>query len=219
MSSQQNKSTKTHNPFTYEKPLEQLPSSQGSSSPVAGFGNELRKVGSEVAAQTSNVLVGTIPDMLRSIMGQPILQVDMDPAKRNQEAQMWKKRYQMKEMQRQQETAQLARKEQEQTQRVEQLRNELRMVTVSVSKFAHEAEQTVFQAPADAGTYHEHFFTQLLSFLKSLRRRINKSRQWMAAHNARSSKKKGLWGIAQTKKGHLKVDTFASNERSSSFGG
>lgn len=218
MSGQQQQSNKTQNQFTFEKPVEQGPNkSQGTNS--GNFGQEIRTIGSGVVEQTAGMVVGTIPDMLRSVLGQPILQVDMDPAKKNQEAQMWKQRYQMKEMQRRQETEYLIMSQEKQRQRVDQLRSELQMLTSTVSKFAHEAEMAVFNAPASPSIYHEHFFTKLMSFLKNLRKRINTSANWMAAHNARASKKKGLWGVAQNQKGQLKVDVYSSNERSMSFGG
>jgi hypothetical protein len=45
------------------------------------------------------------------------------------------------------------------------------------------------QAPVNPGIYHQNFFASLRTFISNMRLRIQESRNWLAASNARASKK------------------------------
>ena len=57
------------------------------------------------------------------------------------------------------------------------------------------------------------------SFVKNMKARVNRSKHWLKVHNAKAAKKKGLWGMAQKKGGSFDQEILFSDERAVAFGG
>jgi hypothetical protein len=178
------------------------------------------------AAQTFATEMGGILDgFVRQLLGQPagtneyLLQAKPDA---NQEALMWKKKFQLAEKRRQEERLFFARKEQESHQKLISIRQELKMQVVTLSRdmaaWAQEVEIANFQAPTMPSVYHEHFFEKLLGFVKKLKMRINRSKQWLRLQNLKASKAKGLWALAK-KNNTFDQEILFSGERAVSMGG
>ena len=177
----------------------------------------LAQIGTDFANQMKQEVASVIPDALRMLLGQPT-SVDTQPeqmAAQSKESDYWKRRYQMAEMQRQAERSLYLQRQQEQAQKVESIREELRVVAKQVDSFTVEAEIVASQEVAEVGVYHEHFFAKLLSFLKNLAKRINRARHWLATQNTRSKKMHPF----MRKKNTMQVDAYLSGERASAFGG
>ena len=196
--------------------------SSQSTSPKAESGNvveEFRSIGQSTASDLVKTATSTLPDMLRSLLGQPVSH-DLDPSKtqeRQSDAEYWRKRFQRAEQQREEEKYIIIKKQQQQEIRITQVREQIQGLTGSIGAFAQQIEITTLQMRSEeyGDLYTETFFDQLLQTVTQLRARINKASKWLAMHNSRSSKKGPFF-----KKGNqMQVDSFKSSERQVSFGG
>lgn len=187
---------------------------------------ELRAIPQSVANSFASEVVGGVLDgFMRQLLGQPPSNPDIlrqPKPDANEEAMMWKRKFQFAERRKQEIETYYRRKEQENQQRLITVRQELKMEVATLSQsmatWAQEVEIATFQAPVMPSIYHEHFFDKLLSFVRNLKKRINRSRHWLKAHNAKSAKKKGLWSMA--KKGNsFNQEILFSGERAVSMGG
>lgn len=97
--------------------------------------------------------------------------------------------YQVKEEDR---IAALRREEQAQGQ-IKALQQEIQMLAKSLGDFGREAQIAALQAPVNPGIYHKSFFEQLRAFIKTLRQRVQDSRNWLATQNARGKKRQGAY--------------------------
>ncbi len=185
---------------------------------VASSVNEVSEIVRDVGATVAKEIVATLPNMLRSLLGQP-LPMDYDPKKsgeRQAEEVYWKNRYMMSEAAMQQEKSRTIEKQQAQIARVDQIREYMKTVlTPSVATFAKEIDNTLLTAKATADIYTEHFLMEMLSMLLKINKKISKASMWMASARARSSKKGPFFMTGK----NMQVDSYMSGERAVSFGG
>ncbi len=66
---------------------------------------------------------------------------------------------------------------------------EVIVVTENTTELAQELKIAAMQAPVEPGVYHIIFFTNLLDFLKSFRKKIESAHVWLHAANGRAAKK------------------------------
>jgi hypothetical protein len=91
------------------------------------------------------------------------------------------------------------RSENETKAQIKAIQEEIQQIAKGIGEMAHEVQVASFQAPVSPGVYHANFFERMRSYLKALRLKVQQSKNWLAQHNARSSKRKGYWGqVAQS---------------------
>ena len=186
----------------------------------------LRGLPKDVMQSFSKDVVGGVLDgFMRQLLGQPTVTPEVlnrPVVQADHEALIWKRKFKLAERHRQEERAFFIRKEQEQKQRIMTVRQELKVQVATMSgemaAWAREVEIATFESPVTPSIYHENFFDKLLSFVKNLRKRVKASRHWLRTLNAKSAKKKGLWGMAQ-KGNTYNQEILFSGERAVSMGG
>lgn len=180
---------------------------------------ELSSISSGVARGVGELLHNTLPDALRSILGQPAT-TDLDPRKaqeRQSDAEYWHKRFHASEIQRQEEKALIQERQRHLEYRIVQIREQIQQVSESVTKFDKQIQVTTFNVmnAQNSDVYTEHFVTQLVTFLIQIQKRIDKAAHWLALHNKRAGQK----GPFFMRGNHMQVDAYQSQERQVSFSG
>lgn len=66
---------------------------------------------------------------------------------------------------------------------------EVVVITEKTTELAQETKIAAMQAPSEPGVYHIMFFTKLLDFLKSFRKKIENASVWLHSANGRAAKK------------------------------
>lgn len=79
-------------------------------------------------------------------------------------------------------------------QQIKQIQDDVKSMAKSVGQFAQEVEIATIQSTVNPGVYQKNFFLHLRAVIMSLRQRADSSRNWLAAHNSRASKKGYFWG-------------------------
>lgn len=79
--------------------------------------------------------------------------------------------------------------------KIQQILNELRLLSKSVEKVSKEAAKiSVEQAPSKGGIYHANFFEWILKTIKMARAKVDESNLWLQQFQSRS-KQKGYWAM------------------------
>ncbi len=86
------------------------------------------------------------------------------------------------------------RSEQETKQQITSLLQEIQMLAKTTGQMAHEVQIATMQAVVNPGVYHRSFFEQLRTFIKAIRAKVQESRNWLATHSQRASKRSYYWG-------------------------
>lgn len=86
------------------------------------------------------------------------------------------------------------RSEQETKHQITALLQEIQLLAKTTGLMAQEIQVATMQAVVNPGVYHRSFFEQLRTFIKDIRAKVTESRNWLATHSARSSKKNYYWG-------------------------
>ena len=86
------------------------------------------------------------------------------------------------------------RSETETKQQITAILQEIQVLAKSTGQMAHEVQMATMQAVVNPGVYHRSFFEQLRSFIKTIRAKVEQSRNWLATHSARASKRSYYWG-------------------------
>src|SRR3990172_2559716 len=94
---------------------------------------------------------------------------------------------------RQEELARMGREEAHAKEEINAIRQEIQSIARMAHDFAKEFEIAATQAPINPGIYHKNFFSQLRSFLVSVRGRIEDSKEWLTTSNSRASKRGFYW--------------------------
>ncbi len=90
---------------------------------------------------------------------------------------------------RQEEEMRVQKRSQELRVQLQAIMQEVSAVTQDTAELAQEVKIAAMQAPVEPGVYHIIFFTNLLSFLKSFRKKIESAHVWLHAANRRAAKK------------------------------
>ncbi len=84
---------------------------------------------------------------------------------------------------------------------IKQLQEQLRSLIKEVKTLDNSVKTAVHSDVVDPGTYHVHFFQQLLNFVVLMRRRVQEANTWIENFNARSKKQGAFWSQVASKKG------------------
>ena len=77
--------------------------------------------------------------------------------------------------------------------RVEALQAEVIELAKGIENFDKEVKVAAIQQTVNPGVYHEAFFTKLISFIKSLRKKVNDASAWLSTANKRAKKQPYYW--------------------------
>jgi hypothetical protein len=173
----------------------------------------------EVASQMTRIV--TMENVVSQIFGQPGTgqqKVEYLPTGNQDQGQpeTWKKKYAQERMLHKETLHLIERRKREREVQIKEVRAHIQLLTKSVAQWSHEVDTAVFQAPVEVSIYHESFFEKLLSFITSLKKRIDDSTDWVAMHNSRSTKKGAFWAMAM-KGGKLNQQYAFSGERKAAW--
>ncbi len=85
-----------------------------------------------------------------------------------------------------------ARKKEEQ-EKLKALQAEVIELAKSIEKLDKEVKVAAIQQTVNPGIYHEAFFTKLISFIKSLRKKVGDASAWLSTANKRTRKQPYYW--------------------------
>lgn len=84
---------------------------------------------------------------------------------------------------------------------IKQLQQQLRALAKEMKTLDGSVTTAIHADVVDPGTYHVHFFQQLLNFVVLMRKRVQEANTWIENFNARGKKKGAFWGQVYSKKG------------------
>lgn len=84
---------------------------------------------------------------------------------------------------------------------IKQLQEQLRALAKEVKTLDGSVKTAIHADVIDPGTYHVHFFQQLLNFVVLMRKRVQEANTWMENFRARAKKQGAFWGQVYNKKG------------------
>ncbi|MFZ5366336.1 MAG: DUF5660 family protein [Patescibacteria group bacterium] len=111
--------------------------------------------------------------------------------------EIFERRFCQAEIVRKQERIVFSAKDQESKTKVAALQEEVKKLASATQNLAKEVKIAAVQTPVEPGVYHETFFEKLISFIKSLTRKIEDASVWLAAWNARAKKRPFYWAQVQ----------------------
>jgi hypothetical protein len=77
--------------------------------------------------------------------------------------------------------------------KLEALQAEVIELAKSIENFDKEVKVAAIQQTVNPGVYHEAFFTKLISFIKSLRKKVSDASAWLSTANKRAKKQPYYW--------------------------
>jgi len=84
---------------------------------------------------------------------------------------------------------------------IKQLQAQLRALAKEVKQLDASTQTAIHSDIVDPGTYHVHFFQQLLNFVILMRKRVHEANTWIENFNSRSKKQGHFWSQVASKKG------------------
>ena len=84
---------------------------------------------------------------------------------------------------------------------IKQLQEQLRALAKEMKTLDGSVKTAIHSDVADPGTYHVHFFQQLLNFVVLLRKRVQEANTWIENFNSRHKKQGAFWSQVNSKKG------------------
>ncbi len=84
---------------------------------------------------------------------------------------------------------------------IKQLQEQLRALAKEIKTLDGSVKTAIHSDVVDPGTYHVHFFQQLLNFVVLLRKRVQEASTWIENFNARGKKKGAFWSQVYSSKG------------------
>lgn len=84
---------------------------------------------------------------------------------------------------------------------IKQLQEQLRSLAREMKSLDSSVKTAIHSDVVDPGTYHVHFFQQLLNFVVLMRKRVQEANTWIENFNSRSKKQGHFWGQVASKKG------------------
>lgn len=92
-------------------------------------------------------------------------------------------------------------RQQKDQQIIKELQEQLRTLAKEVKTLDGSVKTAIHQDVVNPGTYHVHFFQQLLNFVVLLRKRVQEANTWIENFNSRSKKKGAFWSQVYSKGG------------------
>src|SRR6185369_2184343 len=77
---------------------------------------------------------------------------------------------------------------------IKQLQEQLRSLAKEMKTLDSSVKTAIHADVIDPGTYHVHFFQQLLNFVVLMRKRVQEANTWIENFNSRSKKQGAFWG-------------------------
>ncbi len=84
---------------------------------------------------------------------------------------------------------------------IKQLQEQLRALAKEMKTLDSSVKTAIHADVVDPGTYHVHFFQQLLNFVVLMRKRVQEANTWMENFHSRAKKQGAFWGQVYSKKG------------------
>lgn len=84
---------------------------------------------------------------------------------------------------------------------IKQLQEQLRALAKEVKALDGSVKTAIHADVVDPGTYHVHFFQQLLNFVILMRKRVQEANTWIENFHSRAKKQGVFWGQVYNKKG------------------
>lgn len=84
---------------------------------------------------------------------------------------------------------------------IKQLQEQLRALAKEMKTLDGSVKTAIHADVVDPGTYHVHFFQQLLNFVVLLRKRVQEANTWIENSHSRSKKQGAFWGQVYNRKG------------------
>lgn len=84
---------------------------------------------------------------------------------------------------------------------IKQLQEQLRSLAKEIKTLDGSVKTAIHADIVDPGTYHVHFFQQLLNFVVLMRKRVQEANTWIENFNSRAKKQGAFWGQVYNKKG------------------
>ena len=101
----------------------------------------------------------------------------------------------------QSETVIFNRRQEEVNQKIEQIRLELKSLAKEIVFLDQSTQSAIEEELVEPGTYHLNFFEKLISFIRTMRKRVAESRHWAAMQSQRSQTKSYYWKMSNKKAG------------------
>jgi hypothetical protein len=83
---------------------------------------------------------------------------------------------------------------------IKQLQEQLRSLAKEMKTLDGSVKTAIHSDVVDPGTYHVHFFQQLLNFVILMRKRVQEANTWIENFNSRSKKQGHFWSQVASKK-------------------
>src|SRR5258708_611372 len=84
---------------------------------------------------------------------------------------------------------------------IKQLQEQLRSLAREMKSLDGSVQTAIHADVVDPGTYHVHFFQQLLNFVVLMRKRVQEANTWIENFNSRSKKQGAFWSQVNSKHG------------------
>lgn len=84
---------------------------------------------------------------------------------------------------------------------IKELQEQLRGLAREVKTLDGSVKTAIHADVVDPGTYHVHFFQQLLNFVVLMRKRVQEANTWIENFHSRAKKQGAFWGQVYNKKG------------------
>lgn len=84
---------------------------------------------------------------------------------------------------------------------IKQLQEQLRSLAKEMKSLDSSVKTAIHSDVVDPGTYHVHFFQQLLNFVILMRKRVQEANTWIENFNSRGKKKGAFWSQVYNQKG------------------
>lgn len=168
-----------------------------------GFGGDLASEAKRLPADFARQLFG-LPQIKRSGEITPGGQVEMDKVRSGQQEKedLLNKQLAFERRLRHEEQELRSSKEQDLRLQLKAIMDEIGQIAKETPQLDQELQVAAIQAPANPGIYHLFFFEQILTYLKSFRKKIHSANTWLHAANAKAAKKGGnTWGARYKKHG------------------
>jgi hypothetical protein len=105
----------------------------------------------------------------------------------------FERRLRQQELVHRQEIQVFSAQKEEEKRRVETLQAEVIELAKDIGELDKETKVAAIQQTVNPGVYHEAFFIKLISFIKSLRKKVGDASAWLATVNARAKKQPFYW--------------------------
>lgn len=160
----------------------------------------LRDLGGETASSLTNDLLGELPNDALSQTGlkpktpeEGTLYSGESQEELLAQRERLQRRLQRQEVIHRQETTVFSAKQQEVEAKVRLLQEEAENLAKATKNLDEKVKIVASQAPVEAGTYHVGFFENLISFIRSLTKKVTDATTWLSLVMVRGKKRSHYW--------------------------